>query len=117
MPAPAELLSRIEATARVTEMNIDDEVYRSAGRDPRVPILTGSGDLSASVGVFGRDPGRFEVIHREPFVGKGGQLVRDGMHRARRGGNCPDLAASIDVGSEFFWANTVPYKPTGNKAW
>ena len=21
------------------------------------------------------------------------------------------------MGEKFFWANTVPYKPTGNKAW
>ena len=29
----------------------------------------------------------------------------------------PDFQASMDVGRYVFWANTVPYKPIGNKAW
>jgi uracil-DNA glycosylase len=98
-------------------MPIDLPVYHSAGRDPLTPILCGSGSLTAPVGIFGRDPGRQEVVHGEPFVGKGGQLVRDALHRAAHGTNCPDLQASITVGQRIFWANTVPYKPLGNKAW
>lgn len=117
MPAPPDLLARLEAVARRTEMDIDEPVYAEAGRDSRVPILTGSGDLTAPVGVFGRDPGRHEVLHAEPFVGKGGQLVRDGLHRAFHGTDCPDFEASLAVGRRVFWANTVPFKPAGNKAW
>jgi uracil-DNA glycosylase len=33
------------------------------------------------------------------------------------GSELPDFDASVAVGEKFFWANTVPYKPTGNKAW
>ena len=29
----------------------------------------------------------------------------------------PDFEASVEVGKRFFWANTVPYRPLGNKAW
>ena len=51
--------------------------------DPHgIPFLV----QSADIGIFGRDPGRHEVVHGEPFVGKGGELVRDGLHRATRGG-------------------------------
>lgn len=112
-----DLLDRIQAEARNGDMGIDTPVYAEAGKDPTAPILTGSGSLTAPLGVMGRDPGRFEVVHGEPFIGKGGQLVRDGLHRAAIGGGCPDLAASIAVGQRIFWANTVPYKPLGNKAW
>ncbi len=99
------------------DMDIDLPVYRAAGRDPTWPILLGCGSLEAEVGVFGRDPGRFEVVHEEPFIGKGGQLIRDGFHRARHGACCPSVEASVEVGRSVFWCNTVPYKPTGNKAW
>ena len=103
--------------ARRGDMDVDAAVYAAAERDPTWPILLGSGTLEAPVGVLGRDPGRFEVIEAEPFIGKGGQLIRDGFHRARHGTSCPDLAASVEVGRSVFWCNTVPFKPTGNKAW
>ncbi|MHC4940698.1 MAG: uracil-DNA glycosylase family protein [Planctomycetota bacterium] len=94
------LLERIRAEARKGEMAIDVAVYEEAGLDPSEPVLLGSGTLDSRVGIFGRDPGRNEVLEREPFIGKGGQLIREalGPHRV-------------------FWANTVPYKPLGNKAW
>jgi len=98
-------------------MTTDLPVYELAGRDPSIPIFLGSGSLHARVGIFGRDPGRNEVLLGEPFIGKGGQLIRDGLHRAVYGTNCPSLEASIEVGRTIFWANTVPYKPLGNKAW
>jgi len=113
----ADLLDRMAEVAADTPMSTDLPVYAEAGRDPCRPILLGSGSLGAPVGVFGRDPGRHEVLHAEPFVGRGGQLVRDGLHRARHGCPCPDFAASLEVGRDFFWGNTVPYKPAGNKAW
>ena len=70
------------------------------------------------MGIFGRDPGRTEIELNEPFIGKGGQLVRAGLYRAAEvGGELPDLDTSIEVGRRVFWANTVPYKPIGNKAW
>ena len=112
-----DLLARIAAEASKGEMDVDTPVYDEAGLDPTTPVLLGSGTLQSDIGFFGRDPGRHELIQREPFIGKGGQLIRDGLHRAARGGPCPDLAASVEVGRGVFWGNTVPYKPTGNKAW
>jgi uracil-DNA glycosylase len=114
---PAELQARLRTEAALGEMPVDLAVYESAGRDPLAPILCGSGSWTAPVGVFGRDPGRHEVIQGEPFIGKGGQLVRSGLHRAVHGTDCPDLDASVQVGQRIFWANTVPWKPLGNKAW
>ncbi len=114
---PPALRERLSREAACGEMPVDFPVYKAAGRDPLVPILCGSGSMTAPLGFFGRDPGRHEVVHGEPFIGKGGQLVRSGLHRAVHGTDCPDLAASIAVGQRVFWANTVPYKPLGNKAW
>ena len=69
------------------------------------------------MGVLGRDPGRHEIEQREPFIGRGGALVREAMHRAVHGGDAPDADARKQIGQRFFWANTVPFKPAGNKAW
>ena len=113
----APLLGRIQLEAARGDMAIDREVYRSAGREPTEPVLLGSGSLSARLGVFGRDPGRTEVELGEPFIGKGGQLVRAGLSRACGGSSELDLDASLAVGTRVFWGNTVPYKPVGNKAW
>ena len=96
---------------------IDAAAYRKANRDTTHPVLLGSDSLAARVGFFGRDPGRTEVEFAEPFVGKGGQLIRNGLYRAMHGTNCPDFPASLEVGKRVFWGNTVPYKPLGNKAW
>ena len=111
------LRDALRAEAQKGEMNTDFEVYRQYELDPTEPILLGSGSLSARVGLFGRDPGRTEVELREPFIGKGGQHIRTGLHRALHGVDCPDLDASIEVGKRIFWGYTVPYKPLGNKAW
>jgi uracil-DNA glycosylase len=96
----AEILEAIRIEARKGDMTIDTAVYEEAQLDPSEPVLLGSGSLDSRVGIFGRDPGRNEVLQREPFIGKAGQLIRNAL------GN--------DV---VFWANTVPYKPLGNKAW
>ena len=98
-------------------MKIDLEAYEAAGLEWWQPVLLGSGSLQSRVGLFGRDPGRNELFHREPFIGKAGQQIRDGLHRARHGTPCPSIDASLVVGSEIFWGNTVPFKPIGNKAW
>ena len=50
-------------------------------------------------------------------MGSGGQKVRAELYRHRYGEALPDFQASLDVGRQYFWANTVPYKPRGNKAW
>lgn len=100
-----------------TELDkIDLEVYQGFGKDPLEPII-GLGDRQARIGFFGRDPGRDEVQHGMPFIGAGGQKVRKPLYQHLYGKALPDFEASIAVGKHFFWANTVPYKPIGNKAW
>lgn len=95
---------------------IDIEVYRRFEADPRYPII-GLGRADARIGFFGRDPGRDEVRHGQPFIGAGGQLVRRTLYRHLYAEEMTDFEASRAVGQSFFWANTVPYKPVGNKAW
>lgn len=102
--------------AAITD-GIDVEVYARFGKDPLEPII-GLGVEQARVGFFGRDPGRDEIQHGEPFIGAGGQLVRRALYRRLHDGNAlPDFESSRAIGRDFFWANTVPYKPVGNKAW
>ncbi|HET6725368.1 MAG TPA: uracil-DNA glycosylase family protein [Gammaproteobacteria bacterium] len=96
--------------------NIDKAVYAKFNKDPLEPII-GLGDPNARIAFFGRDPGGDEVRHGMPFIGAGGQKVRAAAYRYLYGREMPDFAASVEVGRHFFWANTVPYKPVGNKAW
>ena len=118
---PDALTARIRAEAARGDMAVDLPVYEAAGKDPLVPLLLGSGSLAAPIGVFGRDPGRFEIVHDEPFIGAGGQLIRAALHRAVHGSEPGPGTAGFDaalaVGRGVFWANTVPYKPVGNKPW
>ncbi|MCW8888856.1 MAG: uracil-DNA glycosylase [Gammaproteobacteria bacterium] len=95
---------------------VDLEVYIAAGKDPLEPVI-GHGDPAVPVAIFGRDPGRDEVINQMPFIGAGGQKVRKTLYQHLYGKEMPDFEASVEVGSHYFWANTVPYKPLGNKAW
>lgn len=103
------------ALAAETE-GIDVTVYEAFDKDPLEPIL-GLGRADAPIAFFGRDPGREEVRHGEPFIGGGGQLVRRGLYRHLHGKDMPDFEAGRAVGEAFFWINTVPYKPVGNRAW
>ncbi len=119
-PAPAldpGSTAAFRALAETTE-GIDTAVYARYGRDWREPIV-GLGAPDARIGFFGRDPGRTEVQRAEPFVGAGGRLVRQALRRRLRGpdAGAPTLEESIADGRDFFWINTVPYKPVGNKAW
>ena len=103
-----------------TLSGIDLDAYAAYGRDWRVPVL-GLGPDYAPLCIFGRDPGRTEIEHQLPFIGRGGQLVRAGLHRHRLGLNeassAPSFDESVAAGANVFWLNTVPYKPVGNKAW
>lgn len=94
----------------------DLECYATFAKDPCAPIL-GAGDPSARICCFGRDPGRDEVRHGEPFVGAGGQKLRAALHRVLFGADPPDFDASLRAGRHVYWANMVPFKPLGNKAW
>ena len=95
---------------------IDIDVYETFDRDWRDPVI-GLGAPDTRIAFFGRDPGRDEVQHHMPFIGAGGQKVRGAIYRHLFGKEMPDFKASLEVGKGFFWANTVPYKPIGNKAW
>lgn len=95
---------------------IDVEVYAQFDKDPLLPII-GMGPPDCRLAIMGRDPGRHEVQLGVPFVGAGGQLVRRALYEAMHGEPMPDLQASLDIGAHVFWANTVPYKPVGNKTW
>src|SRR5699024_628144 len=88
---------------------IDVEVYRQYDKDPLAPII-GLGEANLRIALFGRDPGREEVRHGEPFIGAGGQKVRQALYQHLHGAPLPDFAASVAVGRALFWANTVPYK-------
>lgn len=109
------LIAQFRTLAATTE-GIDLAAYQAAGTDPLEPVI-GLGAPDARVGFFGRDPGREEVRWGEPFIGAGGRLVRRALHQQLHGLPLPDFEASRAVGRDFFWANTVPYKPVGNKAW
>lgn len=106
---------RLEA-GRTT--GIDLAAYAAHGRDWREPVF-GLGPPDAPLCIFGRDPGRAEVEHASAFIGRGGQLVRAGLHRRRFGPDAPApcFSESVAAGADVFWLNTVPYKPIGNKAW
>jgi len=95
---------------------IDVPTYEAYGKDPLDPVI-GLGHPDVRIAFFGRDPGRDEVQHGMPFIGAGGQRVRAAAYEHLYGKPMPDFAASVEVGRHFFWANTLPYKPIGNKAW
>ncbi len=104
-----------EEAARA-EMPIDRAVYEQAGRDPLSPTLC-AGNPQAWICSFGRDPGRDEVRWLQPQVGAAGQLVRRGVAEAFGMEIAPDDRRRDVVLDHLFLANTVPYKPLGNKAY
>ncbi|CAO1666711.1 MULTISPECIES: uracil-DNA glycosylase family protein [Salinicola] len=114
-PLPAEIDKAMRREAAELD-RLDGDVYRQFDRDPLAPIV-GLGPKNAKLAVFGRDPGKKEVEVGLPFVGAGGQKVREALYRHRHGQPLPDFEASLTVGDDLFWINTVPYKPVGNKAW
>ncbi|WP_313025615.1 uracil-DNA glycosylase family protein [Pseudomonas lopnurensis] len=115
MPLDTEQRQAFRGLAEKTA-GIDEQAYRSFERDPLEPII-GLGDADAPICFFGRDPGREEVRHGEPFIGSGGQIVRRVLYRHVHGEEMPDFEAGRALGKHYFWINTVPYKPLGNKAW
>jgi len=112
---PAGLLARFRDAAGDLPQR-DDPVYARAGRDPRDPIF-GLGPGDAGIAFFGRDPGRDEVHVGVPFIGAGGRQVRRVLYRRHHHGEMVDTDDALKAGEAYFWANTVPYKPEGNRAW
>ncbi|MEO7994782.1 MAG: uracil-DNA glycosylase family protein [bacterium] len=95
--------------------SLDLAVYGEARRDPSDPVLI-AGSLDAPLCCFGRDLGRDEVRHGEPLIGGSGRKVRATLHRFFEAGatdNPPHFAESI---ARVLCTNTVPYKPSDNKA-
>lgn len=107
--------SRFRALATGLD-GVDTDVYAAHDRDPTLPVL-GEGAPDRRICIFGRDPGRDEIRWQEPFIGAGGQQVRKVLYRVVHGEELPDFEASREIGQVAYWANTVPYKPVGNKAW
>lgn len=109
--------TRLEFRALAQQTDgVDLEIYQRFNKDPLEPVI-GLGKANTRIGFMGRDPGRDEVKHGEPFIGAGGQLVRKAIYRHLHGAELPDFETSRELGRDFFWINTVPYKPVGNKAW
>jgi uracil-DNA glycosylase len=94
-----------EQARKIEKFPLDFPSYARACRDPWTPILIGSGTLDSEVGFFGRDPGNTEVEYGDLFVGSAGKKITDQIHHLQ-----------LDR-KDYFWANTVPYKPIGNKPW
>ena len=95
---------------------VDLDVYSQWQKDPLEPIV-GEGRADCPVALFGRDPGRDEVRYGLPFIGAGGQKIRGMLYEVIHEKPMPGFEASVAIGERMFWANTVPYKPIGNKAW
>jgi uracil-DNA glycosylase len=111
---PARLAAFRAAAADLPGIDVD--AYTACGKDPLDPIL-GLGAPTRRIAFFGRDPGRDEVRRGEPFIGAGGQLVRRVIHEHLTGQAAADMGSLSVLTGDFFWINTVPYKPVGNKAW
>ena len=114
-PLPKPLEERFRQAAADLP-GVDHEAYRQADRDPQSPVL-GLGHRESPIAFFGRDPGRDEVRHGVPFIGAGGKQIRRVLYRRRFSGELANTEQALAAGEGYFWANTVPYKPAGNKAW
>ncbi len=112
---PQALHARFAAAA-VDLDRLDAAVYQAAERDPQAPIF-GLGPPTASIAFFGRDPGREEVFQGVPFIGAGGRQLRRVLYQRQYSGQMTTAQQALAAGSPYFWLNTVPYKPIGNKAW
>ena len=114
-----ELREAIRAHARRGEFPIDVPIYERFKKDPFQPILY-AGSLEAPICVFGRDLGKDEVRLGQPLIGIGGKLVRQGLLRAWQAAGSEDAISSgslQEAPSHALLTNTVPYKPSGNKAY
>jgi uracil-DNA glycosylase family 4 len=75
------------------------------------------GPQAAPICFVGRDPGAEEVEKGLPFVGEAGRQLRDCLRQVYAPMISSSLDESLGVGANFFWMNTVPFKPNGNKTW
>ena len=112
----ATLIAQIETEAKREEFPIDIPVYKSANLDPTHPILY-AGNLQSPLCFFGRDLGEQEVRARQPLIGASGTLVRQGFYQVIHGKKTSNPKELQTVCDRVLLANTVPYKPPGNKAY
>ncbi len=118
---PAIPLADLEALAHAEALRddfpVDEPVYVRAGKDPRVPILC-AGNLEAPLCIFARDLGKDEVAAGQPLIGAGGRLVRLGLLAAFDGETPSKSDKTLEAALSYaLLANTVPFKPPGNKAY
>ncbi|HHP7229618.1 MAG TPA: uracil-DNA glycosylase family protein [Xenococcaceae cyanobacterium] len=112
----ATLITQVQTEAKREEFPIDIPVYQSAKLDPTYPVLY-AGNLQSPLCFFGRDLGKDEVHARQPLIGAAGTLVRQGFYQVihqQKTTNPKELQTICD---RALLANTVPYKPPGNKAY
>lgn len=81
-----------------------------------MPVLC-AGTLNSNLCFFARDLGKDEVQAQQPLVGAAGKLVRTGVYKAIFGKEPCSPQNLSDVLDYILLANTVPYKPPGNKAY
>lgn len=112
---PAPLLAQFQSEATGLA-GVDAPVYAAAGRDVREPVF-GLGPADAPIAFFGRDPGRDEIHIGVPFIGAGGKQLRRVLYQRHHHGEMVTTDQALTAGAPYFWLNTVPYKPVGNKAW
>ncbi|MGC8668072.1 MAG: uracil-DNA glycosylase family protein [Chthonomonadales bacterium] len=113
--AAAKLAALLASKADCGAWQIADNTYAAMGRDARQPILF-AGSLAAHVCVLGRDLGSEEVLLGEPLVGPSGHRLRRALHICLFGSEPdPEDATIRRVLPHVLLANTVPYKPVGNR--
>lgn len=111
------LIAQVQQEAERAEFPLDIPVYEAANLEPTKPILY-AGNLQSPLCFFGRDLGKDEVHARQPLIGAAGTLVRKGFYYAIHQQKAPQRKDLDDtIIKRVLLANTVPYKPPGNKAY
>jgi uracil-DNA glycosylase len=112
----ANLIDRVRQEAERLPFPIDTPVYQAAGKVPTQPILY-AGNLKSQICFFGRDLGRDEVRAGQPLIGAAGTMVREGFYWALHREKSKNRQELQSICDRVLLANTVPYKPPGNKAY
>ncbi|MBF0219854.1 MAG: uracil-DNA glycosylase family protein [Gammaproteobacteria bacterium] len=102
-----------------TLQGIDHACYQNFQQDPLAPIFSANphAQSNAKVAIFGRDPGSEEVRLQRPFVGAAGIKLRSTLYHHQQQRPHQHFSELLTLDADYFWINTVPYKPLGNKAW
>ena len=117
MPDINTLISQVQQEAQREDFPIDIPVYKSANLEPTKPILY-AGNLESPLCFFGRDLGKDEVMAQQPLIGASGTMVRKGFYYSIYQQKAPSRKDLDDTTIDrVLLANTVPYKPPGNKAY